>query len=204
MLKIRSLLFLVVLTALCNFNLACVTPAAPPVATPMLNSERIKQKFGSYGVKVIDSGSSSLRISSLYSTEHDAQVSRTLAITIFASPMDDALLEGHKLIINGGSIGSTFKDLGWALSKENLAIESIEPNQCLLKFMNLTKSQPLALHVYKLFLSKGEHAKLPYAVIAEIHHPDYLSLAEVKQIYGNVSKHADLSPIQSALKNLGC
>jgi len=204
MLKIRSLLFLFALSALCNLSLACVTPAA----APMLNSERIKQKFGSYGKKVIDSHSPNVHLSSLFSGDHDTQTCRTFAITMFESPMSGALSEGHRLVLGGQSIGSTFKDLGWSLSKENLDIELIESTYCLLDLMGLRKLQPLALHVYRLFVSKGEHVKLPYAIIAEIHHPAYLSLDEVRAIYGSVTSQTDLSPvflaIENALRNLEC
>jgi hypothetical protein len=160
---------------------------AQPTVTksaPMLNSERIKAKFGSYGIKVLESKTPNVRLSDLYSTHGTIQTCRTFAITVFEQSMNDQLKEAHKLIVEKGqSIGSTFKDLGWTVTKENLNIGTTEPTEQITKLMNLDKSAPLAVHVYRLLVSKGEFNKLPYAIITEIHHPDYLSVSDLHRIY---------------------
>jgi len=179
------------LIALCNLNFGCVTThkfVQPTVAkpVPMLNSERIKAKFGSYGIKVLESSTPNVRMSDLYSTHDGVDTCRTFAVTVFEQAMNDQLKEAHKLIVEKGqSIGSTFKDLGWTVSKENLNIGTTDPSEQISKLMHLSKPAPLAVHVYRLSVSKGGSVKLPYAIITEIHHPDYLKVEELRQIYGD-------------------
>jgi hypothetical protein len=48
----------------------------------------------------------------------------------------------------------------------------------------------LAVHVYALEVSKAD-ARFPYAMIVEVHHPDYLSSAELAEIYGPVVMTAE-------------
>ena|SRR5688572_17519327 len=151
----------------------------------LLNSERIEQKFGSYGVRVLESTSPGQRISCLYSTHDSKQICRTVAVTNFEDQLDPSLMEGHRLIVEEDqSIGATFKRLGWALTKENLYLGQIDPKApCLFDFMGNIAPQPLAIHVYKLSLSKEEKKNLPYAIIAEIHHSDYLSTTDLKALF---------------------
>lgn len=207
-------LFSLVLAALVTANLACVTTKNPAAnketnKAPLLNSERIKQKFGTYGVQVIDSGSPRTRISKLYSVHDGRQIGRTVAVTTFAEPMDASLLEGHRLITEKNqSIGSTFKDLGWSLSKQNLyfGLKSFD-SPCLYLMMEV-KTQSVAVHVYQLLLSKGEKKNVPYAIIAELQHPDYLTLDELKNIYGEATTIVDINQIwqslNSAINKLKC
>jgi hypothetical protein len=46
---------------------------------PLLNSERISQRFGSYGIEILDA-SSDYRISNLFSDEDGLAITRTFAI----------------------------------------------------------------------------------------------------------------------------
>ena len=51
--------------------------------------------------------------------------------------------------------------------------------------MRIAAGTSLATHGYVLSVSKGDE-RIDYARIAEIHHPDYLDLAMLEAIYGNI------------------
>ena len=55
----------------------------------ILNSDRIEQRFGSYGIEVLAS-EAGLRRSNLFSYEGDTAICRTYAVVQFAEPLDDA------------------------------------------------------------------------------------------------------------------
>jgi hypothetical protein len=83
--------------ALALVLVACA-PAAPP-ATP-LNSERIEQVLGSYGIDVLYS-EPQLRLSSLYSTHAGTEITWTLAIVGYPDVVDPRLAEPDALIQDG-------------------------------------------------------------------------------------------------------
>ena len=60
---IKALVWL--LPGLVVITLGCAKQVEEP-ARPLLNSERIKQKFGSYGINILDANAE-LRVSNLYS-----------------------------------------------------------------------------------------------------------------------------------------
>jgi hypothetical protein len=49
---------------------------------------------------------------------------------------------------------------------------------------------PLAVHVYALGVSRGG-VEVDYASIVEVHHPDYLGLADLVELYGPANAPAD-------------
>jgi hypothetical protein len=212
--SLNALFLFVLILGLSPLGLSCATTQAATTKSekpaPLLNSERIKQKFGSYGVRVLDSTIPNLRISSLYSLHDGNEVCRTFAVTQFEEKLDPLLEEGHRgVVVENQSIGATFKDLGWALTKDQLYIGVFEPHStCLFQLMGHHLPQPLAVNIYKLSLSKGDSKNLPYAIIAEIHHPDYLSLDELQSIFKDVHSIGELDRtwffITSALRNLKC
>ena len=53
------------------------------------------------------------------------------------------------------------------------------------ELMRIDLPESLATHVYLLIVSKDERS-FTYATITEIHHPDYLSSADLKTIYGEI------------------
>lgn len=61
-------------------------PDPDPRSAAQLNSERIEQRFGSYGIEVLSSDDA-LRVANLYSTEVDHGVCRTFAVTRFPDPV---------------------------------------------------------------------------------------------------------------------
>ena len=63
----------------CAWVLLLQALASLPAFAQILNSERIEQTFGSYGIDVVFSDSS-LRISNLYSMESGAPVTRSRTI----------------------------------------------------------------------------------------------------------------------------
>lgn len=155
---------------------------------PALNSERIRQTFGNYGVTVLFNDEC-WRVSSLYSTEGNVRTARTYAVVEFADPATSALAAQHALIDSGESIGEVFRDAGWSIEKRHLFIGAIEVPAAYTEIavlMRVALPQNLAIDVYYFTVNKGKRT-YNYATITEIHHPDYLSAADLQGIYGAVS-----------------
>jgi len=152
----------------------------------LLNSERIEQRFGSFGITVLP-GESGLRRSSVYSLHGQARVCRTYAVVRFAAQPDDGYSEEHAKILAGNSIGAIFRSHGWDIHKQTLYIGSLQlPNQhaTIARLMQLSDECELALHVYQLLLVRREQV-FEYATIIETHHPAYLSDNDLFRLYAH-------------------
>ena len=150
------------------------------------NSERIRHKFGSYGIEVLEN-SPGLRVSSLFSTHAGVKINRTFAVVAYPEIIEDAFEKEHAAIINGESIGIVFKQNGWLIDKHHQYFGEIEAPAGQFE----SHSQPAesgrkrsAIHVYSLMVKK-DGSELQYASIAEIHHPDFLQLEDLAVIYGS-------------------
>jgi hypothetical protein len=85
--------------------------------------------------------------------------------------------------VAGGSIGAVFAGQGWEVRKTHLDYGEIEASPLLAKLMDIAAGTPLAEHVYVLDVAKDGRV-LEYAALVEIHHPDYLRLGDLEDIYG--------------------
>lgn len=154
----------------------------------LLNSERIEQRFGSYGIEVL-SHTDDVRRSSLYSNEGGMRVCRTYAVVQFMDEAMPGVAAAHAEVLAGESIGATFKSSGWEINKVTLYIGELPMNDLshsIAEIMNLEKPADLAVHAYQLILSKGDQT-IEYAMIAETHHPEYLRVRELDSLYGGNS-----------------
>lgn len=157
---------------------ACATESV------ILNSERIEQRFGSYGIEVLAS-EAGLRRSSLFSYDGDTATCRTYAVVQFAKQLDDRYDDAHSRVLAGDSIGATFKESGWGIQKNTLYIGHVRLPQApteVAALMRLTGAHDLALHVYQLMLVRKDQA-LEYATILEAHHPEYLTESGLRELY---------------------
>lgn len=160
----------------------------------LLNSDRIRQAFGNYAVDVLQADDE-MRISSLYSVSVDPKLprvktTRTLALVRFLVPRDPSLAREHEAIVNGASIGETFRNSGWSISKENLLLCELSLTLAdlpALSGMHIASPATLALHRYR-FSVRRDSVAVDYAIIEEIHHPDYLSLGMLEGIYEKMPK----------------
>lgn len=155
------------------------------VQPELLNSERIEQRFGSYGVAIL-SQDSTVRRTSLYSEESGRPICRTYAIVQYAASESPEIVNLHSEILTGASIGTTFASNGWEVHKQTTQIGSIELQDVshpLAGLMQLDSPTVLAMHVYDLFLV-NESAEIHYATILETHHPQYLDSENLREIYG--------------------
>lgn len=153
---------------------------------PFLNSERIAEAFGNYGIAIIDA-TETKRIANLYSTEDGRQTTRTYAIVEFALPVDPSLREEHDLVVSGQSLGEVFKSRGWRIAKQNVRIGTRRLKSAdreIAALMRVKLPCEVALHEYDLFVSR-DGAPLRYARITELHHPDYLTREDLERIYGD-------------------
>ena len=150
----------------------------------ILNSERIEQRFGSYGIDVLAS-EAGLRRSSLFSYDGDTATCRTYAVVQFTEQPDECYDDAHSRVLAGKSIGATFKDSGWKIQKNTLYIGHIrlpDSRTQVGELMRLSGSHDIALHIYQLVLVRDEQA-LEYATILEAHHPEYLSETRLREYF---------------------
>lgn len=169
------------------FLLFLLSACASQDTSVELNSERIRQYFGSYGVDVLSS-ENNRRISSLYSIDGDRKTTRTYAVVDFLDTESATLVREHALVESGGSIGQVFHAAGWTIEKRHLFIGEFDVPASYANIgalMRIALPQVLAADVY-LFVVKKNAQSFNYARITEIHHPGYLSAADLEQIYGEI------------------
>lgn len=155
---------------------------------PLLNSERIRSCFGSYGVEVIHQDSR-LRVSSLYSLEGEERITRTLAISEFTSDLPASLNEAYKAIRAGASMGATLEDAGWRVEKRQRYSGEVAASAALGCLSNPPEPEAqslLAVQVYDLYVVREEEV-VRFALLAELHDPRYLTLPDLQQIHGPVA-----------------
>lgn len=160
----------------------------------LLNSERIEQQFGSFGIAVLPS-ENGLRRSSVFSLEGQIRVCRTYAVVRFGERPEAWYREEHAKVLAGNSIGAIFRAHGWDVHKQTLHIGRLslpkEPTE-IVELMQLDDEIELALHVYQLLLVRDEQV-FEYATIVETHHPAYLSEDDLRDLY-EYDKTNALSP----------
>ena len=144
-----------------------------------MNSERIKARFGSYHVQVLHQDETT-RLASLCSRHDDTDICRTLAVTRFASPTPALLTEADALIRQGDSIGSTLKQAGQHLSREIIAEASVPCGDALTALTGQTvkRGELLSLRIYRLDAGPDADGMMPYATIAEAHHPEHIPVSD--------------------------
>jgi len=150
----------------------------------LLNSERIEQRFGSYGITVLPS-EAGLRRSSLFSMHENEAICRTYAVVRFAGQPHDDYSEEHAEVLAGNSIGAIFRSNGWDIHKQTMYIGSFflpDRRTPIGELMHIAGQDELALHVYQLLLVRNEQV-FEYATIVETHHPEYLSESDVLELY---------------------
>jgi hypothetical protein len=154
---------------------------------PLLNSQRIERIFGSYEIDVVKNGPE-LRVSDLHSIDNGEATTRTLALVTYDEQIDQELTDEHRMIVRGSSIGEVFLDFAWVVEKENRYFGEIEASQeyaATYKRMGDIDPTNLTVHIYELFVRKGD-LRLHYADIAEVHHPDYFDLQDLREIYAEI------------------
>lgn len=153
----------------------------------LLNSERIEKIYGSYGVDVIRTSDEG-RVSSLYSGTGDDKITRTFAIVTYSGRTRRAFANEHARVQSGESIGAVFRSAGWEIDKLNIFIGEMEiPAKygLLADLMRIDLPKFLATHVYE-FVIRKDGRSFDYATIVELHHPHYLSAADLRAIYGEI------------------
>jgi len=151
--------------------------------TVLLNSERIENRFGSYGIDVLAS-EASLRRSSLYSIDDGSKTCRTYAIVRFVDNPDSSFGAEHAKVLAGNSLGEVFKQNGWHIQKQTMHIGTVQLPAAtpVSELMHLAEETTLALHVYQLLLARGRQV-FEYAMLIEVHHPEYLAESDLLEIY---------------------
>lgn len=158
----------------------------------LLNSERIKMKFGSYDIKVLNKNSK-LRVSNLYSSHDGKKITRTFAVVYYPEIIDSIFLKEHMKILNGQSIGKVFKQNQWTIEKKNFFYGEISPSSDyseVYRLMGNIAPTKLAIYTYG-FNIKKDGKSYQYATISEVYHPDYLTINDLKKINQNADKHLE-------------
>ncbi len=179
-----------------KWALACfvILQSACATSQPLLNSDLIEKKFGSYGVEVVRQDENQ-RVSSLYSFEGGERITRTLAMVHFLGREEPALQAIHEAILAGSSIGKTFRDAGWAIDKMPLRAEEITATVHdveIGELMHIELPARLAAFSYDFVVSKNGQTH-DYARITEIYHPDYLKLKDLTIFMTEPFNQADAS-----------
>jgi len=152
-----------------------------------LNSDMIRDAFGNYGVEV-RSEDDRRRTSSLYSSQGKFKTTRTYAVVEYTGQPRQAYAREHEKILSGASIGSTFRDAGWDIRKQHLFIGEFEVPATygtLADMMEIALPQTLATHQYLFIISRDE-TSFNYATITEVHHPAFLTVIELRELYGEI------------------
>jgi hypothetical protein len=159
------------------------TPAQPP-----LNSERIEDRFGSFGIDVLPSPDG-IRRSNLYSLRDGERICRTYAIVRLHDPPadagDPALVRARRAVDAGASLGATFEDEGFEVQKRTRYVGSLpelHPAPRWVGWMQTGSSAGLAVHIYELYVKKASKV-IDIASIIEVHHPDYLTSDDLELLY---------------------
>jgi len=137
-----------------------------------VNSEEIKNRFGSYQVKVLQQDQVH-RVASLYSEHNEKAVCRTLAVTYFWQPTPKVVLPADTRIRQGHSIGSTLSDAGLVLHRQQL-LETTATSGLGFEALSagtVSPGTPVLLRLYRLDVGVEDSALHAYATIAEAHHP---------------------------------
>ncbi len=184
LLKVKPLHFLFIV---CFFVLGCkdqnVSEDVNFYSAKLLNSERITMKYGSYGIDVLKSDDV-LRVSNLYSLHYGQKITRTYALVYYPSVIDSLYSKEHQLILNGSSIGKTFKSHGWEIQKNPIyfGVFDLQKQTSINPLMNIKTDGKLAVYLYNFNISK-DNKTFPYVTILEIYHPNYLTISDLKKIY---------------------
>jgi hypothetical protein len=166
----------------------CASRLAPLDRDPqLLNSERIERRFGSSGLEVLEVAGP-IRVANLYSDEGGRRVCRTFAVTRLPEEVDPRVAAEHERVLAGGSIGAVFAASGWTIGKHHDVVAEIPPPRAgdrVAQLMDLSRPPPLAATVYRFTVSR-DGASVDYATIAEVYHPDYLRLDDLRAMLGDV------------------
>lgn len=150
----------------------------------LLNSERIEERFGNYGIEIL-SQDGNLRRSNLFSSHAGRRICRTYAVVQFIGAPPVEIMASHQAVLAGQSLGSTFRDAGWSISKESLFVGEVvltAPENAVARLMEVAPNSRLAMHAYRLVLERDSES-VHYATIVEAHHPDYLGPGELAELY---------------------
>ena len=145
----------------------------------LLNSERIEERFGNYGIEIL-SQDGNLRRSNLFSSHAGRRICRTYAVVQFIGSPPVEIMASHQAVLAGQSLGSTFRGAGWSISKESLFVGEVvltAPENAVARLMEVA-----AMHAYRLVLERDSES-VHYATIVEVHHPDYLGPGELAELY---------------------
>lgn len=154
-------------------------------ARELLNSERIAQTFGSYGVEVLET-SPTVRVTNLFSTAGAVRTCRTFAVVLYPTAVDSAVAAEHAAIVAGGSIGAVFASNGWSVRKTHLRYSTRAASPRLAALMDIAAGTELAEHAYVLDVVRDGRA-IEYAALLEVHHPAYLEAPDLAPIYGSAA-----------------
>ncbi len=159
----------------------------------LLNSERIRDRFGSYGIEIL-ADANGLRRANLFSLADAGKTCRTYAL-VYTLDAPPEIAGEHAAIAAGRSIGATFRDSDWTVAKKTLltgstGLANLDPDVA--RQMRLDGSERVALHAYELIVERGDRA-ITYATILELHHPEYLEEGELERLFPSGS-HSTISP----------
>lgn len=165
----------------------------------MLNSARIEDKFGSYGVSpLVNDMERGLRLANLHSKDGEQQVMRTLALVNFAKKIEQELSVAHQEILNGASLGSTLVRYGAKVNKTVIYKNSFDNlPQKIYNLMNISKRK-LPVFIYDLS-AEINNKNIYYCTITEVYSDEFLNMDELNIINNSLPQ---IENYERALQNI--
>ena len=144
------------------------------------------------------------RLASLCSRHDDTDICRTLAVTRFTTPTPEPLQQVDTVIRQGHSIGSTLEQAGQHLSREIIAEASVPCGDAFtaLTAQTVKRDELLSLRLYRLDAGPDPAALMPYATIAEAHHPEHVPVSGEAMLVTELGKKDWSADAQLALEAL--
>lgn len=161
-----------------------ITLSKELLSSKLLNSERIKQKFGNYGIEVL-SHTDVARVSNLFSSHKGAKITRTFAVVNYSEKIDSSYIKIHSQIVKGASIGRIFKKNEWKIVKKPLfkgVIKTEQGSFSLVYNLMSIRQKPLAFYMYDFYVKK-DNQQYKYATITEVYHPQYINTKTLDLMY---------------------
>jgi hypothetical protein len=129
------------------------------------------------------------------------RITRTLAISEFASDLPESLQAPYQAIHDGASMGATLEAAGWQVDKRLRYLGEVPASTTFRCMSGLPADSPqvMAVQVYDLWVLR-DGQKVRFSLLAELHDPRYLTLQDLQRIYPDMTDQ--LQPLDPSATRL--
>lgn len=115
----------------------------------------------------------------------EIRITRTLAISEFATDLPKSLQPTYEAIRAGASMGASLQAAGWRVDKRHRYFGEVPASDAFRCMSGLPENHPqqvLAVQVYDLYALRDDE-EVRFALLAELHDPRYLTLQDLQELY---------------------